>query len=88
MTEAQRLWGIHQDIAEVVKGRPLSAMSKQAFEAALSDYSPWVTDREPTREDGDENHEVFVEFNNGVHAVIAVHRYRMFNVKRWMRIHK
>ena len=55
MSESQRLWDEHS--YEGPKGAFTVGrmMDFEDFERALSSYNPWITDREPTREDGDEN---------------------------------
>ena len=63
MNEAQRLWAIHHEHIEPGEiGTP--AMFYEDFLKAIDDYNPWITDREPTREDGDAFE--CVEFWDGV----------------------
>ena len=50
MTESQRLWDEHSHYEVQVDGR---TMDFENLERALADYNPWITDREPTPEDGD-----------------------------------
>lgn len=46
---AEQLWSEYY--TEVMCGEEV--MKKSEFLAALSEYNPWVTDREPTMDDGD-----------------------------------
>ena len=53
MTEAQRLWDYYSQ-KMWNEHSTWDVMDEEAFNKAISDYNPWITDREPTREDGDE----------------------------------
>ena len=54
MTEAQRLWDEHSH--EVTNARDTyRLMNESNFIEAIASYNPWITDRVPKREDGDDN---------------------------------
>jgi hypothetical protein len=58
-------------------------MFYEDFLKAIDDYSPWVTDREPTREDGDELGRVFYRQNYYLKNELSYHCGNWEDVKEW-----
>jgi len=55
MTESQGLWDLYSEAHYIYGFDRHILMDRESFDKALSSYNPWITDREPTREDGDED---------------------------------
>jgi hypothetical protein len=89
--EAERLWEKYKNAFGPFKNSSFQ-LHRGTFFSLIKDtiegHDPWVYDREPTREDGDEQDSIFIECKNGSRIVIKVSRYHQFNVKRWMSIPK
>ena len=59
MTEAQRLWDYYSQ-KMWNEHSTWDVMDEEAFNKAISDYNPWITNRGPTREDANASEEVWV----------------------------
>ena len=96
MTESQRLWEKYskdQNRCFECGGSGFEYIEREDLDALLSDYSPWISDREPTVEDGDAYGYVFIRRPNGTglwrHDKIGWDEFKEFDSDtEWMRIPK
>jgi len=92
MNEAQRLWDLHRGmyISDDLDLMDTEVMTKASFYAALSDYSPFITDREPTREDGNHYGDIIIRWSpngDGIYDCDVIN-YSEWAGSEWMRIPK
>jgi hypothetical protein len=84
---AEQLWEKYSYIQKEEDGYSIGVMIKTDFLTALSSYNPWVTDRQPTVEDGDSNG--YVEIWNTIYELTSTVKYDVVNIHTpWRKIIK